>query len=68
MRNRLIPEVHRLYADGDTVIALFDAKGTARDGQPYANSYAWFLQMKDGKISRIIEDRAEIDALAERVD
>ena len=24
------------------------------------------IQMKDGKISRIIEDRAEIDALAER--
>ncbi len=26
------------------------------------------IQMKDGKINRIIEDRAEIDALAERVD
>ena len=52
MRDRLIPNVHRLYTDGDTVIALFDAKGTARDGKPYANSYAWFLQMKDGKIVR----------------
>ena len=26
------------------------------------------IQMKDGKINRIIEDRAEIDALAEKVD
>jgi putative ABC transport system ATP-binding protein len=26
------------------------------------------IQMKDGKISRIIEDRSEIDALAERVE
>jgi ketosteroid isomerase-like protein len=52
MRDRLIPNVHRLYTDGDTVIALFDAKGTARDGKPYANSYAWFLQMKDGRIVR----------------
>jgi ketosteroid isomerase-like protein len=52
MRDRLIPNVHRLYTDGDTVIALFDAKGTARDGKPYANSYAWILQMKDGKIVR----------------
>jgi ketosteroid isomerase-like protein len=52
MRDRLIPTVHRLYTDGDTVIALFDAKGTARDGKPYANSYAWFLQLKDGKIVR----------------
>jgi hypothetical protein len=38
--------------DGDTVVAFFDAKGTARDGQPYANTYAWFLEMKDGKIVR----------------
>lgn len=52
MRDRLIPNVHRLYTDGDTVIALFDAKGIARDGKPYANSYAWFLQMKDGRIVR----------------
>ena len=46
----LKPEIRRIYADGDTVIAFFDAKGTARDGKPYANTYAWFLQMRDGKI------------------
>ncbi|WP_093510789.1 nuclear transport factor 2 family protein [Sphingopyxis sp. YR583] len=47
---RLIPSVHNMYADGDTVIAHFYAKGTARDGQPYANSYAWILTLKDGRI------------------
>jgi hypothetical protein len=26
------------------------------------------IQMKDGKVSRIIEDRVDIDALAERVE
>jgi hypothetical protein len=26
-----------------TVIVFFDASGTARDGRPYANTYAWFL-------------------------
>ena len=46
----LRPEVRRLYADGDTVIVFFDAQGTARDGQPYANTYAWFLTMRDDKI------------------
>jgi len=61
MRERLVPTVHRLYTDGDTVIALFDAKGTARDGKPYVNSYAWFLQMRDG---RIVTARAFFDSIA----
>jgi ketosteroid isomerase-like protein len=61
MRDRLIPTIHRLYTDGDTVIALFDAKGTARDGKPYSNSYAWFLQMKDG---RIVKAHAFFDSIA----
>ena len=52
MRTRLIPSVRKLYAEGDTVIAFFDAKGTAKDGQPYANTYAWIMDMKDGKIVR----------------
>ena len=52
MRTRLIPSVHKIYADGDTVIAHFDASGTARDGQPYVNSYAWILTLKDGRIVR----------------
>ncbi|HEY0598259.1 nuclear transport factor 2 family protein [Sphingopyxis sp.] len=52
MQTRLIPSVHRLYADGDTVVAHFDAKGTARDGKPYLNSYAWILTLKDGRIVR----------------
>lgn len=52
MQSRLIPTVRKLYAEGDTVIAFFDAKGTARDGKPYANTYAWILEMKDSKIVR----------------
>lgn len=52
MRTRLIPTVRRLYAEGDTVVAFFDAEGTARDGQPYRNTYAWFLQVRAGQIVR----------------
>lgn len=52
MQTRLIPSVHALYAEGDTVVAHFDAKGTARDGQLYTNSYAWILTLKDGRIVR----------------
>jgi len=52
MKERLIPSVHALYVDGDTVVARFDAQGTARDGRPYFNSYAWILTLKDGRIVR----------------
>ncbi|QGM05621.1 nuclear transport factor 2 family protein [Stenotrophomonas maltophilia] len=61
MSTGLKPTIHRLYQDGDTVIVFFDASGTARDGQPYNNTYAWFLQMKAG---RIIRAHAFYDAIA----
>jgi hypothetical protein len=52
MASRLVPTIRRLYAEGDTVIVFFDAEGTARDGQPYRNTYAWFLDLQEGKIVR----------------
>lgn len=52
MRTPLIPKVRKLYAEGDTVIAFFDAEGTALDGKPYRNTYAWILEMRGGKIVR----------------
>jgi ketosteroid isomerase-like protein len=61
MRERLIPTVHRTYAEGDTVIVHFDASGTALDGEPYANSYAWILRMKN---QQIVEAFAFFDSLA----
>jgi ketosteroid isomerase-like protein len=47
----LKPTIRDLYADGDMVVVFFDAKGTARDGLAYENTYAWFLNMKDGKVT-----------------
>lgn len=61
MRERLIPSVHRAYADGDTVIVHFDAEGTARDGEPYRNTYAWILRLEKG---RIVEAHAWFDSIA----
>jgi ketosteroid isomerase-like protein len=46
----LKPVVREIHADGSTVVILFDAAGTAKDGKPYENSYAWFLDLADGKI------------------
>lgn len=61
MSTPLSPTVRRLYADGDTVVAFFDAIGTARDGVSYANTYAWILRLADG---RIVEAHAFFDSLA----
>ena len=61
LSERLIPTVHRLYAEGDTVIAHFDARGAARDGKPYVNTYAWILRMEGGQI---VEAHAFFDAIA----
>jgi uncharacterized protein len=38
LSSRLVPAAPSLYVDGDPVIALFDAQGTARDGKPYWNT------------------------------
>ena len=50
LSSRLLPGVPKLYADGNMVIALFDAEGMARDGRPYHNTYSWYMEMRDGKI------------------
>ena len=54
LSSRLIPTVRGIYADGDMVIALFDGEGTARDGQPYRNTYTWYMRMRDGKIHEVV--------------
>ena len=50
MSSPLVPSVRALYADGDTVVALFDASATVRDGSRYDNTYAWFLTMREQRI------------------
>ena len=50
MSSPLRPTIRDIYADGDTVIVVFDAEGVARDGVPYRNTYAWFLTLRDNRI------------------
>ncbi|WP_374471675.1 nuclear transport factor 2 family protein [Phenylobacterium sp.] len=52
MREPLRPTIRQLTTDGDRVIIFFDAQGVARDGQPYVNTYAWFWEMRDGRVAR----------------
>jgi uncharacterized protein len=66
----LKPVIRDIYADGDTVIVFFDASSSiARDGKPYANTYAWFLDMRDGKVVKATAffDSIEFNELWERV-
>jgi ketosteroid isomerase-like protein len=53
LSTRLVPVIRGLYRDGHMVIALFDAEGTARDNQPYRNTYAWFMQFRGDRIVRV---------------
>jgi ketosteroid isomerase-like protein len=69
LTKRLVPTVRAIYSDGDTVIALFDAQATARDGKLYRNTYTWYMRMVDGKIVDVIAffDTIEFNDLWTRV-
>ncbi len=51
MSGGLKPTIRNMYEEGDTVVIFFDAAGIARDGKPYTNTYAWFLGMREGRIT-----------------
>jgi ketosteroid isomerase-like protein len=53
--------VHGIYADGDTVVVLWDGEGTRLDGKPYENAYAWFMRFREGLV---VEATAFYDSIA----
>ncbi len=65
----LVPTVRGLYADGEWVVALFDAEATALDGRPYRNTYSWYLRLVDDAIVEAVAffDTLEFTDLWERV-
>ena len=69
LSTQIVPTVRGLWADGDTVIVLWDGEATAKDGKPYRNTYSWFFRMKDGKAIEAIAvlDSREFTNLWERV-
>lgn len=50
----IVPLVRHIHADDDTVIVFWDGRATAKDGSAYDNSYAWRMQMRDGKIIDVL--------------
>jgi ketosteroid isomerase-like protein len=69
MQAPLKPVVHDIFADGDTVVIFFDASAVTRDGKPYANTYTWYLDMRDGKVVKATAmfDSIEFNDLWSRV-
>ncbi len=61
--------IRSVLADGDTVAVVWDGRGVANDGQPYENSYAWIMRMRDGEVvdGTAFYDSISFNALWERV-
>ena len=53
--------IRGIYADGDTVIVLWDGEGTTTAGTTYRNTYAWFMTLRGGKV---IDGTAFYDSIA----
>jgi len=62
--------VRGVYADGDTVVVLWDGEGVALDGISYRNAYAWFLTFSGDKVTRAsaFYDSITFDELWRRVE
>ena len=48
---------------------LWDGRGIPVDGKPYENTYAFFMQMRDGKVVDVtaVTDSISLSELFERV-
>jgi len=54
-------KIRALYADGPTVIVIWDGGGTTVLGTPYENTYAWIFTLDQGLV---VEATAFYDAIA----
>ena len=48
----IVPQVHAIWAEGDTVVVRFDGSATTTSGGPYRNQFVWIFWMEDGKVTR----------------
>ena len=54
-------KIRNVYADGPTVIVIWDGGGTTVVGTHYENTYAWIFTLDHG---RVVEASAFYDAIA----
>lgn len=48
----IVPNVHHIWATGDTVIIRFDGAATTTSGAPYANQFVWIFWMSNGVVTK----------------
>jgi uncharacterized protein (DUF302 family)/ketosteroid isomerase-like protein len=53
--------IRNVFADGSTVIVLWDGEGTTTTGSSYANTYAWVMRFEDGLV---VDGIAFFDSIA----
>jgi hypothetical protein len=54
-------KIRSVYADGPTVIVIWDGGGTTVVGTPYENTYAWIFTLDQGLV---VEAKAFYDAIS----
>lgn len=69
LANPVRPTAYKVWAEGEHVIVHWEGSGMARDGQPYANRYAWIFRMQGGKAVEVnaFLDLAPYDDVLRRV-
>jgi uncharacterized protein len=55
--------IRGIYSDegADTVVVIWDGEGVTTQGTTYANTYAWIMKLKDGKV---VDGTAFYDSIA----
>lgn len=48
----IVPVVHAIWAEGDTVIVRFDGSATTTSGRPYRNQFVWIFEMERDQVVR----------------
>jgi uncharacterized protein len=52
LRTPVVPQVHAIWAEGDTVIVRFDGSATTTSGTPYRNQFVWIFWFTGEKVTR----------------
>lgn len=67
------PTIHRVVAEGDSVVLEFEGNAVLSNGTPYCNQYVFLFTFRDGKIARLDEyfctvlaDQAMLPLLAQQ--
>lgn len=47
----LLPEVHNIWAEGDSVIIRWDGSAPTTGGGSYENQFLWIFKMEDGLVT-----------------